>query len=65
MDVEVIVKNAGCDPFITLDGQIDIRLLESDTVKVKRAESSVYLLKSPVKSFFDILRGRLLWDKKD
>ncbi len=64
MDIEVIVKSESSKPFVTLDGQIDVTLQKGDIIKGKRANHSIHLLKSPTKSYFDVLRERLLWDKK-
>ncbi|MBI5454112.1 MAG: hypothetical protein HY956_05750 [Deltaproteobacteria bacterium] len=49
---------------LILDGQVDVPLLTGDTVKIKRAEASLYLIKYEGKSYFDILRERLMWEVK-
>jgi len=61
MTVEVTLKTPQAQAHLTLDGQVDIPLTEGDTIEVKRAASSIYLVKSPRKGYFDVLRERLMW----
>ena len=49
---------------LVLDGQVDVALGEGDVVCVKRASTSVYLVKYEGKSYFEILRERLMWEVK-
>ncbi|MBI5234540.1 MAG: NAD(+)/NADH kinase, partial [Deltaproteobacteria bacterium] len=62
MSVEVTVRKTSVPVFLVLDGQMDIRLGDNDTVEIKRARQSVYLVKYEGKSYFDILRERLMWE---
>lgn len=64
MTVDVTVSPDQSNVELILDGQVDIPLLTNDTVKIKRADSSVYLIKYEGKSYFDILRERLMWEVK-
>lgn len=59
MTVEVTLKTP--QALLTLDGQVDIPITEGDTIGVKRAASSIYLVKPPGKGYFDVLRARLMW----
>ncbi|HBO83805.1 MAG: hypothetical protein A2073_02775 [Deltaproteobacteria bacterium GWC2_42_11] len=61
MTVDVNVKGAEPNVFLTLDGQVNIKLNIADIVEVKRADSCIYLIKSPSRSYFDVLRTRLRW----
>ena len=47
---------------LTLDGQADIKLEGDDSVVIKRDEKSVFLVKFEGKSYFEILRERLMWE---
>ena len=49
---------------LILDGQVDVGLEAGDVVEIRRAEASVYLVKYEGKSYFDILRERLMWEVK-
>ncbi|HAO92507.1 MAG: hypothetical protein A2X99_03410 [Deltaproteobacteria bacterium GWB2_55_19] len=64
MTVDVTVAPDQSNVELILDGQVDVPLLTNDTVKIKRAETSVYLIKYEGKSYFDILRERLMWEVK-
>lgn len=59
MIVEVTLKTP--QALLTLDGQVDIPITEGDTIGVKRAASSIHLVKPPGKGYFDVLRARLMW----
>lgn len=64
MTVDVTVIPDQMSLGLILDGQVDVGLEAGDTVKVRRAEASVYLIKYEGKSYFDILRERLMWEVK-
>jgi len=50
---------------LVLDGERDVTLECGDRVTIRRAETSVYLIKYEGKSYFDILRQRLMWDARE
>lgn len=62
VDVTVSPDQHGIE--LILDGQVDMPLESGDIVKIKRAEESAYLVKYQGKSYFDILRERLMWEVK-
>jgi NAD kinase len=64
MDIKVIIRGEENRPTLTMDGQLDIPMQDGDIIDIRRSESSIYLLKCPGKSFFGILRERLLWERK-
>ncbi|MEK7828167.1 MAG: NAD(+)/NADH kinase, partial [Deltaproteobacteria bacterium] len=64
MTVEILLKADQGNVLLTMDGQVDLPLKGGDVVEVKRAEASTYLVKCPGKSYFDILRERLMWGGK-
>ncbi len=64
MDVQVTVGHDNPDVELTLDGQVDRPLKRGDVVDIKRADECVYLVKCNKKSYFDILRERLMWESK-
>jgi NAD+ kinase len=64
MDIKVIIRGEENRPTLTMDGQLDIPMQDGDTIDIRRSESSIYLLKCPGKSFFGVLRERLLWERK-
>jgi NAD+ kinase len=49
------------DTTLTSDGQVGIELSPGDRVDIRRAASSVRLVQSPFKDYFEILRTKLRW----
>jgi NAD+ kinase len=47
--------------WLTLDGQEGTQLKQGDEIIVKRSPYSAYLVRTPYKNFFDILREKLNW----
>lgn len=64
MAVEILIKPEQHDVLLTLDGQVDLPLKGGDVIEIKRSEACMYLVKCPGKSYFDILRERLMWGGK-
>ena len=64
MTVEVALSPGQSDTLLILDGQVDIPIESGDIVTVKRSEACVYLIEYEGKSYFDILRERLMWEVK-
>ena len=49
------------DVYLTLDGQVGQALQEGDRVEIRCAPYRVKLIKSPQRSYFEILRAKLGW----
>ncbi len=64
MKVEIKVSTHEPDTYLTLDGQIGVRLNSGDFVEVHKSESSVKLIKSPFRDFFTILKTKLMWGER-
>ncbi|MCZ6685318.1 MAG: NAD(+)/NADH kinase [Candidatus Dadabacteria bacterium] len=64
MKVEIIVTTQEPDTYLTLDGQIGVRLKTGDLIEVKRTDTSVKLIKSPFRDFFSILKTKLMWGER-
>ena len=62
MDVEVEVGSEHTN--LTLDGQVDMPIRKGDTIEIKRAAECVYLVRCGRKSYFEVLRERLMWEPK-
>ncbi len=62
-DVVITVVNRAVDDsaFLTVDGQVGEPLHEGDRIECRSAHHFVYLVRSPNKSFFDVLRQKLKW----
>lgn len=62
VDVKVAPGQTGIQ--LILDGQVDVELEPGDAIEVKRSDASVWLVRYEGKSYFDILRERLMWEPK-
>lgn len=63
-EVEIILKTQNEDVFLTLDGQVGLALQPEDRVVIKRGKNKIYLIQSPRKNYFAVLRDKLLWGKR-
>jgi len=64
MEIKVILKSANQDVHITLDGQVGMPLRAEDVVEAKKAGSHIHLIKSPYKTYFELLRTKLRWGER-
>lgn len=64
MSIEVTLAPSQTSTVLVLDGQVDVPIGHGDHITVKRADASVDLVKYEGKSYFDILRERLMWEVK-
>jgi NAD+ kinase len=62
--VQVVLRTADEDVILTLDGQEGQPLRRGDTIGIKRSESTVALIRSPNRTFFDVLRSKLRWGER-
>jgi len=59
--LSVVVGESGEGAFVTVDGQSGESLAFGDHVEVSRSRHPLVLFRSPKRSFFDILRTKLMW----
>ena len=52
------------DMYLTLDGQVGVNLKMGDIVEIKKANTSVKLIRSPFRDYFTILRTKLMWGER-
>lgn len=64
MPVSILVNEDQPSMLLTLDGQLDMPLAGLDEVRIKKSKDAFYLVKYEGKSFFEILRDRLMWEVK-
>jgi NAD+ kinase len=55
------VMNGNDEIFVTFDGQSGFPLQADDLVTVRRAERALRLVKSPSRSYFELLREKMQW----
>jgi NAD+ kinase len=61
LDVEIRIATEHQEIFLTLDGQEGLPLTAADTVRVRKSATSVRLVRTGEKSYFDVLRAKLKW----
>lgn len=59
--ISVVLDDRSRDVYLTFDGQVGLALQPQDIVEIKKADGAINLIKSPYKSYFEILRTKLRW----
>ncbi len=59
--IRVVLKTTQQEVLLTLDGQQGFMLEYEDIVEVKKSETSILLIKSPYRHYFELLREKLKW----
>ncbi len=59
--ISVVLDDRSRDVYLTFDGQVGCALQPQDIVEIKKGPGVVRLIKSPYKSYFEILRTKLRW----
>jgi NAD+ kinase len=62
--VKVILKTTNQNVHITLDGQVGMPLQGGDVVEAKKAPGHIQLIRSPYKTYFELLRTKLRWGER-
>ena len=57
--IKLVTENV--DYLLTMDGQVAFALKSGDTVKIEKSESVTKLIKSPYRSYYEVLRTKLQW----
>jgi NAD+ kinase len=50
--------------YLTFDGQVGYRMEEGDKLEVSTSPTPLHLIRSPHRSFFDVLRSKLRWGER-
>jgi NAD+ kinase len=59
--ISAVLDDHSRDVYITFDGQVGFALQPQDIVEIKKGPGAIRLIKSPYKSYFEILRTKLRW----
>lgn len=62
--VEVTVRSPDEDVVLSLDGQEATKLHSLDTVEIRKGTSTVPLVQSATRTYFDVLRSKLRWGER-
>ena len=61
--VEVTLRSIPDDVYVTVDGQVGMKLDSNDRVTVQKSERMVRLITPAGRDFFDVLRNKLKWGR--
>jgi NAD+ kinase len=59
--IQVVLRTADEEVMLTLDGQEGLPMQGGDTVSIRRSGITVALIRSPHRTFFDVLHSKLGW----
>jgi len=62
--VEVTVRSPDEDVVLSLDGLDGTKLHSHDVVEIRKGESTVPLVQSATRTYFDVLRSKLRWGER-
>jgi len=61
---EVGLRTDDSEVYLTLDGQVGHTLKTKDRVRVRRSRQPILMVRSPRKSYFEVLRHKLHWGER-
>lgn len=61
---EITLRTGDSEVYLTLDGQVGRPLKMKDRVRVRRSRRPILMVRSPRKSFFEVLRHKLHWGER-
>jgi NAD+ kinase len=61
VQVEITLRSAQDDVYVTVDGQVGLKLQMDDRLVVEKSDNALKLVAPVDKNYFDVLRGKLKW----
>jgi NAD+ kinase len=61
VQVEITLRSAQDDVYVTVDGQVGLNLKLDDRLVVEKSKTALKLVAPVDKNYFDVLRGKLKW----
>jgi NAD+ kinase len=59
--IEITLRSIPDEVYVTVDGQVGMKLDSKDRVTVRKSQRLVQLIAPAGKDFFDVLRDKLKW----
>jgi NAD+ kinase len=59
--IDILLRSAQDDVYITVDGQVGLKLELDDQLTVQKSDVALQLVAPEDKNYFDVLRGKLKW----
>jgi len=63
--IEVTLESNADDVLLTLDGQVGFKLRSKDVVEIKKSETSIRIIQSKDRNYFETLRTKLGWGNSE
>jgi NAD+ kinase len=64
MSIRIVSRARDEEAYLTVDGQVGSPLERSDAVECSISSFNVPLIRTPDKTFFDVLRQKLKWGER-
>ncbi len=61
VSLEVAMRDHQESVYLTVDGQVAVALRSDDRVRIRKSSSPIELIQPPQKTYFEILRQKLMW----
>jgi len=55
---------SGKDVYLTMDGQVGVQMNVNDEIRVQKSNKQILLVKSPFRSYFEVLKEKLKWGER-
>ena len=62
--VRPVMDDADDEVFVTFDGQWGHRMEAADLITIQRAEHALRLVRSPSRTYYDVLSQKLKWGER-
>jgi NAD+ kinase len=64
-DISIRLESAADEAvFLTLDGQVGVKLVSGDVVQIRKSDHTTRLVQSRSKDYFEVLRTKLKWGER-
>jgi len=62
--ITVTLRSQNEEVYLTMDGQVGVKMGEGETVTVNKSDKTISLVRTPFRSYFDILKEKLKWGER-
>jgi len=62
--IKVTLRSEGEDVFVTVDGQVGIRMNAGDSIMAQKSSTTISLIKTPFRNYFEVLKQKLKWGER-
>jgi len=63
-EIRVQLKSGDDNVYLTMDGQVGVKMNIGDQVKVCKSPKNITLIKSPFRNYFEVLKEKLKWGER-